>query len=399
MTELSRQAGVAYSGDDSAAGNALLEQAKGHILNIDDKIDKIVDRVEQQSVALRNASTSQAQLAVKLAIVGGIGALALAFLFTALTVRSITGPLKRLDGRWPRSPMANSTSRVRRQAGTRSGRWRERSPVARQPDRAGPPRTRTAARRSRDPRSARHGRGGAARPEGMLAHSREGGGRRESVDLNALVANSLNLAYHGARAQDPNLNIHAPARLWPRRCAAQARAPRHDARVPQPHRQWLLRREQAAAGYGRRGVRTGADGDHPRPRRGRRGPVATTARASPPRSRASSFSLSSPPSRPAKAPGSAFRSATTSSRTSTAARSALRARGRLIHRVHGPPAWRFTRAAARRLQPRRREAHDCQHPDHRRWPDVAEPFRQRVLEEARRGSEGDGVDRAPEESR
>ncbi len=41
----------------------------------------------------------------------------------------------------------------------------------------------------------------------MLAHSRSGGGDRESVDLNALVDESLNLAYHGARAQDQNFNI------------------------------------------------------------------------------------------------------------------------------------------------------------------------------------------------
>jgi signal transduction histidine kinase len=41
----------------------------------------------------------------------------------------------------------------------------------------------------------------------MLAHSRSGGGDRESVDLNAFVDESLNLAYHGARAQDQNFNI------------------------------------------------------------------------------------------------------------------------------------------------------------------------------------------------
>ena len=33
MTDLARQAGVAYSSDDSAAGNALLEQAKSHVLD------------------------------------------------------------------------------------------------------------------------------------------------------------------------------------------------------------------------------------------------------------------------------------------------------------------------------------------------------------------------------
>src|SRR5271157_5352358 len=97
MSELARQAGAAYSSDDSAAGNALLEQAKSHILNIDDEIDKIVERVEQQALARRDASTRQAELAVKLAIVGGIGALVLALGFTALTVRSITVPLKALE--------------------------------------------------------------------------------------------------------------------------------------------------------------------------------------------------------------------------------------------------------------------------------------------------------------
>ena len=97
MTDLARKAGVAYSSDDSAAGNALLAQAKSHVLNIDDGIDKIVDRVEQQAVARRDASTREAELAVKLSIIGGIVALALALGFTALTVRSITVPLKRLE--------------------------------------------------------------------------------------------------------------------------------------------------------------------------------------------------------------------------------------------------------------------------------------------------------------
>src|SRR5580704_5056605 len=97
MTSLARQAGVAYSSDDSAAGNALLEQAKSHILDIDNAIDKIVDQVEQRAVARRDASTHQAELAVRLAIVGGIGALVLALGFTALTVRSITVPLKQLE--------------------------------------------------------------------------------------------------------------------------------------------------------------------------------------------------------------------------------------------------------------------------------------------------------------
>ena len=54
-------------------------------------------RIEQQAVARRDVSARQADFAVKLAIASGIGALVLAFGFTALTVRSITVPLKQLD--------------------------------------------------------------------------------------------------------------------------------------------------------------------------------------------------------------------------------------------------------------------------------------------------------------
>jgi hypothetical protein len=41
----------------------------------------------------------------------------------------------------------------------------------------------------------------------MLAHSRGGSGERRRVDINALVEEALNLAYHGARAQDQSFNI------------------------------------------------------------------------------------------------------------------------------------------------------------------------------------------------
>ncbi len=41
----------------------------------------------------------------------------------------------------------------------------------------------------------------------MLEHSRGSGGERREVDLNNLVEEALNLAYHGARAQDQTFNI------------------------------------------------------------------------------------------------------------------------------------------------------------------------------------------------
>ena len=42
----------------------------------------------------------------------------------------------------------------------------------------------------------------------MLLHSREGSGEHRPVDVNAIVEESLNLAYHGARAEKPGFKIH-----------------------------------------------------------------------------------------------------------------------------------------------------------------------------------------------
>ena len=54
---------------------------------------------------------------------------------------------------------------------------------------------------------AEHGRRADGIVKSMLAHSRGSSGERQRVDLNALVEEALNLAYHGARAQDQNFNI------------------------------------------------------------------------------------------------------------------------------------------------------------------------------------------------
>jgi signal transduction histidine kinase len=71
---------------------------------------------------------------------------------------------------------------------------------------------------------AEHGRRADGIVKSMLAHSRGGSGEGQAVDFNALVEEALNLAYHGARAQDQNFNITlerdfapaiAPIRLVP----------------------------------------------------------------------------------------------------------------------------------------------------------------------------------------
>jgi signal transduction histidine kinase len=300
MTDLARQAGVAYSSDDSAAGNALLAQAKSHVIAIDDHLDKIVDRVEQQALARRDASSRQAESAVKLAVVAGIGALLFALGFTALTVRSITVPLKQLDrsvasitrGELDVAMPPSGVPEIAAMTGTlgmlrdslieRDRLERERQRAEKETraardtaeaalhdlkaaqanliqaekmaslgqltagiaheiknplnfvnnfaslsvglmdelNQAAAPALASLDERRRSEvdeasgmlvdnlrRIVEHGKRADNIVKSMLAHSRSGGGDRESVDLNALVDESLNLAYHGARAQDQNFNI------------------------------------------------------------------------------------------------------------------------------------------------------------------------------------------------
>ena len=300
MTGLADRAADAYASDDSAGGNALLEQAKTQILDIDDAVEKIVDRVEQQAVTRRDASMSQARLAVNLAIVGGAGVLALAFVFTMLTVRSITHPLKQLQGSMaaithgqldvplPRDDGAEigamtrtlgmlrdsliereRLERERQRAEAEIRAARDAAEAALQElkaaqanliqaekmaslgqltagiaheiknplnfvnnfaglsvelldelkEQAAPALAALEAEKRGDlddifatltgnlKRVVEHGKRADNIVKSMLAHSREGGGARESVDLNALVEESLNLAYHGARAHDPNFTI------------------------------------------------------------------------------------------------------------------------------------------------------------------------------------------------
>jgi two-component system NtrC family sensor kinase len=52
-----------------------------------------------------------------------------------------------------------------------------------------------------------HGKRADSIVKNMLLHSREGSGEHRPVDVNALVEESLNLAYHGARAEKQDFNI------------------------------------------------------------------------------------------------------------------------------------------------------------------------------------------------
>jgi signal transduction histidine kinase len=64
-------------------------------------------------------------------------------------------------------------------------------------------------------RVVQHGKRADAIVKNMLLHSREGSGEHRMVDVNALVEESLNLGYHGARAEKQGFNITLERSLDP----------------------------------------------------------------------------------------------------------------------------------------------------------------------------------------
>jgi signal transduction histidine kinase len=56
-------------------------------------------------------------------------------------------------------------------------------------------------------RVVQHGKRADSIVKNMLLHSREGSGEHQPVEINAIIEESLNLAYHGARAEKQGFNI------------------------------------------------------------------------------------------------------------------------------------------------------------------------------------------------
>ena len=74
-----------------------------------------------------------------------------------------------------------------------------------------------------------HGKRADGIVKAMLEHSRGSSGERRMVDLNALIDEALNLAYHGARAQDQSFNITLERRFR-RRASRRSRSTRRTSR-------------------------------------------------------------------------------------------------------------------------------------------------------------------------
>jgi hypothetical protein len=77
----------------------------------------------------------------------------------------------------------------------------------------------------------------------MLEHSRGVSGERREVDLDGLIEEALNLAYHGARARDTEFNITLERESDPDLAHIELAPPGDDPRAAQPVRQRRSRQE------------------------------------------------------------------------------------------------------------------------------------------------------------
>jgi GAF domain-containing protein len=69
-----------------------------------------------------------------------------------------------------------------------------------------------------------HGKRADSIVKNMLLHSREGSGERATTNVNTMVEEALNLAYHGARAEKPEFNVTIAKSLDPNAGAAEVYA-------------------------------------------------------------------------------------------------------------------------------------------------------------------------------
>jgi signal transduction histidine kinase len=294
LTTLLRQAGDAFSSDDSVAGNSLMQQAQAHVLDVDRELDEVVERLEWQALSRRDAAIGDATRAVNISVAGGIVVLAIALALTALVVRSINAPLRQIErsmaaitrgeldiavptaGRRDEIGAMAQTLRMLRDNLIERNRLESEIRAARDAAEAALGELKAAqaslihaekmaslgqltagiAHEIKNPlnfvnnfaslsvelldelkQTARpaiaalgadkraevdevvdmltgnlekiteHGKRADGIVRSMLAHSHGGSGERQSADINSLVEEALNLAYHGARAQDRDFNV------------------------------------------------------------------------------------------------------------------------------------------------------------------------------------------------
>ena len=112
-----------------------------------------------------------------------------------------------------------------------------------------------------------HGKRADSIVKNMLLHSRQGAGEHQLIDVNALVEESLNLAYHGARAERQGFNITLERSFDPDTGKVGSVPPGNHARVAQPHIERFLCRDQTQGRDERRHLRAGLVGGDQKSRR------------------------------------------------------------------------------------------------------------------------------------
>ena len=93
-----------------------------------------------------------------------------------------------------------------------------------------------------------HGQRADSIVKNMLLHSREGSGEHRVVDINALVEESLNLAYHGARAEKQGFAVTLERSLDPTAGQVDVFPQEITRALAQPDLKWLLRGDEAQSG-------------------------------------------------------------------------------------------------------------------------------------------------------
>ncbi|MGB3386892.1 MAG: response regulator [Pseudaminobacter sp.] len=95
--ETALEAADSYTRDNRIIGNALLAEARTHSSNVDAALNQLVDQASAAAESARNEAVEQAQDAARNAAILVAAVLLIGSILTALVLRSIIGPLRRLN--------------------------------------------------------------------------------------------------------------------------------------------------------------------------------------------------------------------------------------------------------------------------------------------------------------
>ncbi|WP_157015551.1 response regulator [Mesorhizobium xinjiangense] len=95
--EMALQATDSYTQDNRIVGNALLARARTHSANVDADLNRLVEQVNTEAEAARNEVVAETQKTATASAVLVAGVVLIGSLLTILVLRSIVGPLRRVN--------------------------------------------------------------------------------------------------------------------------------------------------------------------------------------------------------------------------------------------------------------------------------------------------------------